>query len=78
MREPDERVDRLAQATIGAAIAVHRALGPGFPEAVYEEALWVELQERNIAVSRQAVVMVHYRMPLANPGRAARCGRMAA
>ena len=69
MREPDQRADRLAQATIGAAIAVHRALGPGFTEAVYEEALWVELQERNIAVARQAVVTVRYRGRIVGEGR---------
>jgi GxxExxY protein len=44
--EPDERVDWLAYAVIGAAMEVHRALGPGYPEAVYEKALCVELRLR--------------------------------
>jgi len=43
-----------------AAIAVHRALGPGFLEAIYEEALCVELDKRTIAYQRQFPVRVRY------------------
>ena len=45
--EPDEAIDRCAHAVIGAAIEVHRLLGPGFLESVYEEALCVELGLRS-------------------------------
>ena len=45
---------------IGAAIEVHRSLGPGFVEAVYEHALAIELRERNIAFERQVRVPVLY------------------
>ena len=44
--EPSEVVDRLAHSVIGAAIEVHRHLGPGYLESVYEEALAVELSLR--------------------------------
>ena len=47
-REPEEELDRVAYATIGAAIEVHRHLGPGFLEAVYEEAMFHELRLRGI------------------------------
>ena len=46
---------------IGAAIEVHRSLGPGFIEAVYEEALAIELRERAIPFERQVPVPVIYR-----------------
>jgi hypothetical protein len=46
--EPDADLDRLAHRVIGAAIEVHRLLGPGFLEVVYEEALCVELSLQRI------------------------------
>lgn len=54
-------LEELTGPIIGAAIEVHRALGPGFVEAVYENALAIELRERNIAFERQVPVSVHYR-----------------
>ena len=51
---------------IGAAMAVHNALGPGYKEEVYEQALLAELSQRGIAASRQHVVEVmHAEMPVA-------------
>ena len=61
MREPDAETDELAHAVIGAAIEVHRHLGPGFLESVYEEALCVELRLRQIAFERQKRVKVEYK-----------------
>jgi len=58
--EPPPALDRLAREVIGAAIAVHRTLGPGFQESVYEEALAVELTLRDIPFERQVVTSVPY------------------
>ena len=60
-REPDERLDELAHAVIGAAIEVHKTLGPGFLESMYEEALCMELKMRGIAYERQPTITVHYK-----------------
>jgi GxxExxY protein len=47
-------------AIIGAAIEVHRELGPGFLEAVYQEALELELRDRNIPCEPQKDLRIHY------------------
>lgn len=59
--EPNKRLDRLARAVIGAAIEVHRHLGPGYLESVYEEAMVVELALRGIPFERQKPVSVSYK-----------------
>jgi GxxExxY protein len=46
---------------ISAAIEVHRILGPGLLESIYEEALVLELAFRKIEVSRQVEVPVEYK-----------------
>jgi GxxExxY protein len=56
--EPDEKLDRVARATVDAAIEVHRHLGPGYLESVYEEALSVELGLRDLPFVRQIPTLV--------------------
>ena len=51
----------LTEKIIGAAIAVHKALGPGFLESVYEEALAAEFDFLGIPYERQKVVQIFYR-----------------
>jgi GxxExxY protein len=60
-QEQDDALNELSFAVIGAALEVHRTLGPGFLEAVYEEALCVELQLRGIPYARQATVTLSYK-----------------
>ena len=61
MNEPDAEVDRLANLVIGAAIAVHIELGPGFLEKIYEEALCRELKAREIPFRRQFRAKIRFR-----------------
>ena len=61
MKEPDAALNDLANRVIGAAIEVHRALGPGFLEGIYESALAIELESRGIPFVRQAIVEVGYK-----------------
>ena len=53
--------DALTEQVIGAAIAVHRELGPGLLEAVYQAAMELELKAQGIAVEPQKRLIVHYR-----------------
>ncbi len=50
----------LTDEIIGAAIAVHKALGPGFLESIYEAALCIQLAHQNIPFERQKVVRLTY------------------
>jgi GxxExxY protein len=61
IRQPGADVDAWARAVIGAAIEVHSLLGPGLLEALYEEALCVEMQIRNIPFARQVPVPMTYK-----------------
>jgi GxxExxY protein len=54
-------VDGQTYGIIGAAFEVHKRLGPGFLEAVYREALSVELAERGIPFSREVDIPVFYK-----------------
>ena len=52
--------EALTERIIGAAIEVHRRLGPGFLESVYEKALIIELKKRGLAVQDQMEVIITY------------------
>jgi len=54
-------INDLSSAIIGAAIEVHRTLGPGLLESAYEQCLAQELSLREIPFERQKPVRVHYK-----------------
>jgi len=53
--------NEISSQVIGAAIEVHRHLGPGLLEQVYEEALCHEFHLRGIPFKRQQAVPIHYK-----------------
>lgn len=69
MKEPTTEIDRLAHEVIGAAIEVHRVLGPGYLESVYEQALAAELTLRGISFTRQVAFAVDYKGQPVGEGR---------
>lgn len=55
------RVEQVGAAVVDAALAVHKALGPGLLESVYEACLIHELGLRQIPVQSQLILPVTYR-----------------
>ena len=51
----------LTDQIIGSAIEVHRILGPGLLESVYEKALVFELQKRNLNIQSQLEIPIVYK-----------------
>jgi GxxExxY protein len=60
-QEPSARIDQLAHRVIGAAIEVHRRLGPGLLESVYQQCLQIELRHCGLEVRRHVTVPMLYR-----------------
>jgi GxxExxY protein len=59
--EPDRELDALVHAVIGAAIEVHKQLGAGLDESMYEKALCHELRLRDLPFACQVVFNVTYK-----------------
>ena len=59
-QEPAPQVDAIARQIVDAGLKVHRALGPGLLESVYEQCLAHELGLRGLSCARQAPVPITY------------------
>lgn len=59
--QPSLHVEQLATRVIGAAIEVHRHLGPGYLEVIYERAMMLELDARGIEFEQQVRSGVLYK-----------------
>jgi len=64
---PVER-DPLTREIVGGAIEVHKALGPGLLENVYEECLYIELSDRGLSVQTQVPLPVTFKGRILNVG----------
>ena len=60
MINPEESEDPITKEIIGKAIAIHRVLGPGLLESVYEFFLSRELVKAGLGVERQKAIPVEY------------------
>lgn len=67
--EPPSDVNKLSRLVIDAAIEVHRSLGPGYVESIYEEAFAIELNNRGIPFERQEPIVVYYKGHRLGEGR---------
>ena len=67
--EPSSEVDRLAFGALGAAIEVHRELGPGHADSAYERAMCIELRRRGIPFVLQSRYSLLYKGQEVSEGR---------
>ena len=65
----DSDLNDLSEAIIGCGIDVHRELGPGLLESVYETALCIELKTAAIEFRRQVGIPLHYKGELVSEHR---------
>jgi len=56
-----EVINQLTERIIGCAIEVHKALGPGLLESMYEEALCIELADASLSYQRQVTIPAFYK-----------------
>ena len=56
-----EKLNELSNKIIGIGIKIHKALGPGFLESIYEKAMAYEFEREHLKFKQQAVIRVNYR-----------------
>jgi GxxExxY protein len=60
MIKPEYKYSEITEIIIGCSIKVHNALGPGFPEYIYQRALDIELRKTQLEVEREKEQAVYY------------------
>jgi GxxExxY protein len=55
-----KEITQLSYKIVGCAIDVHKALGPGLLESIYEKCLKYELEKNGLQVKQQVHVPIHY------------------
>jgi GxxExxY protein len=60
-------IEKLCETAIGAAIAVHRSLGPGLLESAYQKCLGIELEARGVPFSSEVTIPISYRGVIIEP-----------
>ena len=53
--------NKITEKIIGCAIEVHKILGPGLLESIYEKALCIELKESGLKFEQQKILPLHYK-----------------
>jgi len=61
MNKSKEEIDDLTHKIIGCAMQVHRTLGNGFQEVIYQRALAIEFEHENISYQREMEMDLYYR-----------------
>ena len=56
-----EKINAVTQRIIGSAIEVHRVLGPGLLESIYDAAMCIELDDRGLNYARQVRIPAFYK-----------------
>jgi len=56
----NEELNKLSNKIIGIAIKIHKKLGPGFVEKIYERALAYEFEKEGVSFDQQKVIRVKY------------------
>lgn len=61
MANPADELNKISNTVIGAAIEVHRHLGPGLLESAYRQCLAWELQQQKLAVEQEVAIPLKYK-----------------
>lgn len=61
VNDMDDKINFITEKIIGCAITIHKSLGPGLLESIYEKAMCIELKENNLNYESQKQIPVYYK-----------------